>query len=346
MKELLTSSRMSKMLACPRAHYWRYEVGLHKESDSIALRFGSAWHRAMEARWLGEPLDKAFEAGIGACTDLDEVQVATLSGMLAGYYSVYADDPIESMHPEVEFRHPLAGSRKFDVAGKIDGIGVMRDGALAKIEHKSAGEDIGAESDYWLRLRGNPQVMQYVFAARQMGWDVAKVYYDVARKPAIKPLESMPVLDEQGLKVVLDATGNRVIKKDGTPKQTADKDKGEVLQAKAETPDQFGDRLAADCKARPEFYFARREVPVLDDDMAEFEANRLAVSRMILGCKAESRKSKRPEHGWPKNLNGTTCRMCEFCQFCLQNVAVDVAHPPSGFVVGEAHSELNQGCAA
>jgi len=342
MKELLTSSRMSKMLSCPRAHYWRYEVGLRKESDSIALRFGSAWHRAMEARWNGALIDSAFESAIGECNDMDEVQVATLSGMLAGYYTVYANDPIKQMHPEVEFRHDLKGSRKFDVAGKIDGLGVMHDGRLAKIEHKSAGEDITPDSDYWLRLRGNPQVMQYVFAARQLGWDVEIVFYDVARKPMIKPLESVPVL-ENGLKIVNDVNGNRVIKKDGTPKQTADKDKGEVLLANAETPEQFGDRLATDCKTRPEFYFARREVPVLDDDMAEFEANRLAVSRMILGCKAESRKAKRPEHGWPKNLNGMTCRMCEYCGFCLQNVQVDVANLPSGFVVGEAHSELTEG---
>lgn len=343
--ELITSSRMSKMLSCPRAHYWRYEVGLRKESDSIALRFGSAWHRAMEARWNGATIESAFASAIGECDSMTEVQVATLSGMLAGYYTHYSDDPIKQMHPEVEFRHPLAGSRKFDVAGKIDGLGVMHDGRLAKIEHKSAGEDISPDSDYWLRLRGNPQVMQYVFAARQMGWDVACVIYDVARKPMIQPLKSVPVL-EDGLKIVNDANGVRVLKKDGTPKQTADKDKGEVLLAEEETPEQFGDRLATDCKTRPEFYFARREVPVLDDDMAEFEANRLAVSRMILSCKTESRKAKRPEHGWPKNLNGMTCRMCEFCSFCLQNVQVDVANPPDGFVVGSAHTELIQGGAA
>jgi hypothetical protein len=35
-----------------------------------------------------------------------------------------------------------------------------------------------------------------------------------------------------------------------------------------------------------------------------------------------------------------TCKFCDFAGFCLQNTAIDAAHPPTGFVVGAAHSEL------
>jgi hypothetical protein len=297
MKELLTASRMAALLACPRKHFWRYELGLRRTVDADALRFGSAWHLAMEARWKGADVSAAFAAAVADKTDLDEVQLATLSGMLAGYYTLYASDPIKSVHPEVEFRYPLAGSRTFESAGKIDGLAVMHDGRLALVEHKTAGCDIAPDSDYWLRLRGNAQVMQYVLAARALGWDVALVIYDVARKPSIR-------------------------------------------QKQEETPDQFGDRLGADTKERPEFYFARREVPILENDLAEFEVQRQVLARQILACRGESRRASRAEHGWPRNVGEMTCKFCDYAGFCLQNTAVNVEQPPAGFVVGEIHGEL------
>jgi len=265
--------------------------------DADALRFGTAWHTAMEARWTGADVEAAFQAAVAEKTDLDEVQLATLSGMLAGYYTFYATDPIKNVHPEVEFRHPLGGSRTFESAGKIDGLAVMHDGRLALVEHKTAGCDIAPDSDYWLRLRGNAQVMQYVLAARALGWDVALVIYDVARKPSIR-------------------------------------------QKQGESPEQFGDRLGADTQARPEFYFARREVPILEDDLAEFEVQRQVLARQILACRGESRRARRPEHGWPRNVGEMTCKFCDFAGFCLQNMAIDAARPPAGFVVGAVHEEL------
>jgi len=296
-KDMLTASRMASLLACPRKHYWRYEIGLRREVDADALRFGSAWHLAMEARWRGAEIGDAF-ADATAIGTLDEIGMATLSGMLAGYYAHYSQDPIKTVHPEVEFRHPLAASRTFDVAGKIDGLAVLHDGRLALVEHKTCGTDIGPDSDYWLRLRGNAQVMQYVLAARSLGWDVALVIYDVARKPAIR-------------------------------------------QKQGETPEQFGDRLAADTRERPDFYFARREVPVLDDDLTEFEVQRQVLARQILSCRSESRRARKPEHGWPRNVGEMTCKLCDYAGFCLQNAAVDAAHPPAGFVAGAVHTELS-----
>ena len=297
LKDILSATRMNTLLACPRRHYWRFEVGLHQDRDSDALRFGSAWHRAMEARATGADIAQAFAAGIADKTDLDELQVATLSGLLAGYYARYAEDIVKEVHPEVEFRLPLAGSRTFDVAGKIDGLGVLHDGRLVLIEHKTAGCDIAPDSDYWLRLRGNIQIMQYVLAARALGWNIETVLYDVARKPMIR-------------------------------------------QKQGETPDQFGNRLMADTQERPEFYFARREVPVLDQDLSEFEVMRLVVARSILSCRFEARKAVKPEHGWPRNVGEMTCKYCDYSTWCLQGISVDVDHLPSGFRIGPINPEL------
>lgn len=291
MKEALSATRMQTLLSCPRRHYWRYEVGLKRETDADALRFGSAWHRAMEARWQNLSIEDCFAAGVGETTDLDELQVSTLAGMLGGYFDLYREDIVKTIHPEVPFRLPLANSRTFDSVGKIDGLGVLHDGRLALIEHKTSGEDIAPDSEYWLRLRNNPQCYEYVLAARALGWDVAVVIYDVARKPSIR-------------------------------------------QKQNETPEQFGDRLAADTRERPEFYFARREVPILEDDLEEYKIQRLELSRLILNFRAACRHARRPEHGWPRNIDGFACRRCDYSGFCLQNIVPDPALPPAGFRVG------------
>jgi hypothetical protein len=298
-KSLLTASRMAAWLACPRKHFWRYEMALQPATKSDALRFGTAWHSAMEARWRGADYDTALAAALPEGVDLDAVQCATLAGLLAGYYRQYSGTEIvKELHPEVEFRQKLAGSRTFDVAGKIDGLGVLHDGRIALIEHKTCGEDIGPESEYWLRLRANPQIMQYVLAARALGWNVEQVIYDVTRKPAIRVKQN-------------------------------------------ETPEQFAERLQADCADRPEFYFARREVPVLDQDLVEFQTQRLVLARTILNCRGAEKSLLYREQAWPRNLSGMTCRYCEFSSFCLQNIKVNPNQPPTGFQIGPANPELN-----
>src|SRR5690606_36744924 len=135
---------------------------------------------------------------------------------------------------------------------------------LAIVETKTTADSIAPDSDYWLRLRFNGQLMQYVLAARTFGWDISTVIYDVVRKPAIEPRQ-IPLLDAEGRKVVLDANGERVLKKDGSPRESGDKEKGYTLQTRIETPEEFSDRLYQDTLARPDFYFARREVPILED---------------------------------------------------------------------------------
>jgi len=92
--ELLTASRMTSLLACPRKHYWRYECGLRRVESADALRFGSAWHRAMEALSLGQCPEDAYRAALGEARDIDELAAATLWGLLAGYAALYGGDPM------------------------------------------------------------------------------------------------------------------------------------------------------------------------------------------------------------------------------------------------------------
>lgn len=267
--ELLTASRMTCLLACPRKHWWRYECGLRRVESGDALRFGSAWHRAMEVLQTAG-IEGAYTAALGPAQDIDEMAAATLAGLLQGYMTRYGlDRSVEVLHREVEFETPIDGSRTFRAAGKIDGMGRVADGRLCLMEYKTTSSPLDPESDYWLRLRADTQILMYVSAARALGWDVATVVYDVVRKPTIQP-RAIPMLDAEGRKIVLDQAGERVIKADGTPRESADSAKGYTMQTCGETPTEFGDRLVRDTTERPDWYFCRREVPVMDDDLSEF----------------------------------------------------------------------------
>lgn len=342
--ELLTASRMTCLLACPRRHYWRYECAMRRVESGDALRFGSAWHRAMEALETAGA-EAAYSAALGSVQDIDEMAAATLAGLLHGYVERYGlDRSVEVLHREVEFETVIDGSRTFRAAGKIDGMGRLADGRLCLVEYKTTSSPIDADSDYWLRLRADTQILMYVSAARALGWNVLTVVYDVTRKPAIQP-RAIPMLDSQGRKIVLDQAGERVIKADGSPRESADSAKGYTMQTRGEAPAEFSDRLVQDTLERPDWYFCRREVPVLDDDLAEFADLRVQVGRMILERRAQQRKldASRPERAWPRHVNGMMCPGCEYADFCLQNSVPDLAHPPAGFVVGPQHTELAAG---
>ena len=333
MNNLLTASRMGSLLSCPRQHYWKYEIGLQATVESAALRFGSAWHRGMEARAKGGDFDGCLGAAVPEGFEFDEVSVATLAALLRGYIDRYTPDIIASKsNPETAFCFPLEGSRTFSVAGKMDNLAQLADGRLVIFEHKTTSESIDAESDYWLRLRFNTQLYQYILAARDMGWDVSTVIYDVVRKPAIEPKRVL-ILDEGGNKIVFDAQGQRVFKKDGSPRESADKEKGFSLHSRIETPREFADRLYEDLKSRPDFYFARREVPILEDELNEFVAQRLTLSRMILSCRQMEKRVGKREQAWPRNVSSMQCKGCFFSSFCLQNISVDTNHLPAGFEI-------------
>lgn len=292
-KETLSASRMAAFLACPRKHYYQYELGLEREESAPALRFGSAFHKALEARANGATLEQAYEAAKADKRLEEPLELAKLYGLLCGYWSVYGsadsqNETIAKMHPECQWTLEIPHSRTFQHVGVIDGLAVLKDGRTAIVEHKTTGEDISPTADYWTRLQFNGQLFLYVLAARANGWDVDTVIYDVIRKPAIR-------------------------------------------QKANETAEQYGERLAADAAERPDFYFARREVAVLDSAIAEFEIQRDVICKMLLHCKAASRKAALPEQGWARNCNGITCKGCDFAGFCMQCVHVDAEHLPVGF---------------
>ncbi|MDE2100108.1 MAG: PD-(D/E)XK nuclease family protein [Patescibacteria group bacterium] len=376
MNNILTASRMNCAMTCLRKHFWIFEVGLQRIEIARALRIGSAWARAMEARWNGSSYEEALVQAIPEGIDLEPYDTHTVSALLAAYYDYFGQvETCGKIYPEVEFESPLEGTG-FICRGKIDGLGSMQDGQTALIESKTTSDSVAPESDFWLRLSFNLQVYNYIVEARKLGWDVNRVYYDVTRKPVISP-KKVYDLDSKGRKIVLDQNGTRIfatktikvpakgktkvsttktVVDETKPRQSEDKERGWTLKSHIETPEEFSQRLYDDCRSRPEFYFCRREIPVIDQQLESFERQRLAIARLISSLREnenggilldrihhpdEVREAFRDPEAWPRNVSEHTCNFCPFKSFCLLNVSIDINNPPDGFEVRPFNPELS-----
>jgi hypothetical protein len=349
---LLTHSRMSCFQSCPRKHYYRYVLGWTKDRESTPLRIGSAYHEALDLMAKGKTMDEAFDAikhmyselpgWVKTEDDLREwtYEMVTVIELINAYAWYYANDDtiVEYVASETSFRLPLVNpatgwqSTSKQIAGKIDKIVKLRDGRKAVMEHKTTSDDLGPDSDYWPRLRIDHQISRYIIAAREQGHDVQTVIYDVTRKPQIKPT-AIALTDDEGIKIVLDASGQRARTKDGKKwRETADKDQGLVLQTRPMTPEEWGEKLRADIQDRPGRYFQRREIPRLESDLQEYRHDAWNTHQLILQCERTSY--------YPRNT--AACinpYKCEFFEPCTGGH--DSIDPPEGFKRAEnLHPEL------
>jgi hypothetical protein len=255
-----------------------------------------------------------------------------------GYAWRWRAQPIAIVASEQQFVLPLinpatgAASKIFRLAGKIDGIALLSDGRMAVREHKTTSEDVDASSDFWRRLQLDAQPSIYVYAARQLGYDVSAVIYDVVRKPTIRPTD-VPVLDQDGLKVVVDQDGKQVFKKDNKPYQAPNKAKGWSLQTRSMTPTEWAEKLVNDIGQRPEWYFARREIARLDDEIEECQAGLWEIQQTL-------REAQRTDR-WYRTVGRDTCPYCPYWGPCSSKQSLDPDSPPEGFAyVSDVHPEL------
>lgn len=344
MKLTLTASSMACALRCPRRYFYDNVLGLKEANPSEALRIGTAVHNGGECRARGGDFAAQYKAALTGGT-LDEWMAAKVFGILGAYGRTYGeteDRDYSAMNPEVEFVDAIDGSRTFEQRGKVDGLAVLRDGRRVVWERKTTSDNLADTGGYWDRLRFNIQLLAYAGWIYHTTGELPVCVYDVIRKPALQLRANVPELDENGLPIVLDANGNRCIKRDGTPKKTADAAKGERLAWHPETPDEYGSRILEAMSSDPERHFARREVAVTADMLEEFRRERLGVCRMLLHFAAEARKAEMPEHAYPRSCNPDNCRSCPFSGFCLHRIHVDAENPPEGFRIAH-HEELLDG---
>jgi len=270
---------------------------------------------------------EALNAALSAIKSTDAFAQARARAIISVYHEVWGADrwkDFEVVAVEHEFSFPLMNpdtegkSQSFVEAGKMDVLLRRRStGRLTVLEHKTTSDDVGPESDYWLRLKMDGQVLKYDLGARSMGEEVQGVLYDVMGKPAHRPSQ-IPLLDADGVKIVMDANGERVRTKDGKKwRESADSAQGYVLKTRPETPDEFEARLIGVLREQRNDYFAQKEVPRLDSEIIAFMEDEWNLSQQILHYRSKKL--------WPRNPNACTAynRTCEFFDLCTGRASVD-----------------------
>jgi hypothetical protein len=376
-RNVLTHSRMQCAKTCLRKHHLRYNLGLRPKQTTRPLRRGSAFHLAQEMADQLERQDESISLndlldlteGHIRTTYSDnyaqaqteefirdlryecEIVVSLFRGhrwywkaVDRGQFQRQENPPkvrrvIETESAfELPITNPATGAQTpvYRVAGKLDRIVELLDTRVALQEYKTASQDIANGSNYWKRLRIDSQVSLYVWAARQLGHPVVTILYDVTRWPGIRP-KQIPELDANKMRIVLDGAGNRVFNKNGTPKQSGDAEKGYTLQTRIETPQEFAKRLREDLFTRPEYYYARQEIPRLEADLEEFRTELWQQQKLLRECELSGRHYR----------NSGACLVygtpCEYFDFCSENRNLDelVSQPPDGFEIVEyIHPEL------
>lgn len=348
MKELLTHSRQQTFKECRKRHEFAYELGLRPIYDARALRMGSAFDEGVSSLGRGESTDSACEHVNARYAEIPDhfdpfdwlMERETILRLVCAYAWRWQSSGIVNVGTQTTFRIPLinpatgAETPIWDLAGKIDGIVKLEDGRLAVKETKTCSEDISPHSDYWRRLRMDHQISLYIHAARKMGYAVDTVLYDVVRKPTIQPTE-IAELDAAGMKIVVDEHGERVYNAKGkTPRQTADKEKGYTLKSRLMTTQEWGEKLTADIVSRPDYYFARVEIPRLNQDVEEYQSE-------IWDIQLSIREAQRT--GRHYRTVGKHCVFCPYFDLCCSGAKVVPDRPPEGFVfLSFPHPELEE----
>lgn len=283
---MLSTTGASRYRRCPRLYYFESVLRYRPAFVDPALKFGKLKHRGLEAWWLaakqGLPVDEwltAALAAIDAYPDTDPFERAKARALMVGYHVRWRGAGLVVLHVEVEFEgelvNPATGwpSTTRGQHGRIDAVAQLPDGRIVVVEHKTTGSDID-DPDYWQDVSLSAQVGDYLLGAKHLGLAPAGVLYDVIHKPGQLPLKQ-----------------NR-------------------RNARDETPDEYGQRVAKHIAENPDAYFARRVEVRLTDELRAAQADLWDTHQQISASEREDR--------WPRNTGA--CRMygrlCAFAPVC------------------------------
>lgn len=250
---------------------------------------------------MSDALQAALDA-IGPATD--EI-TARARGLIRGYHEAWQGSEWEAVSVEQVYTSPLVNpatlckSRTFTFGGKLDVL-ARHNGKLYVIDHKTTSESVhDPDAPYWRHLQVDGQASQYMTLLHLNGIKVEGAMWDVIRKPGIRP---KTLTKAERASAVADR------KYFGQP-MPMDVLAGLQTEAK-EAPEMFEARLVADCCERPEWYFQRRPVPRLMDEILEYLQDVWQIGQEI----RESRLGKRlVKNAGACMLYGSPCKFLGIC---------------------------------
>jgi hypothetical protein len=185
----ISNNSSSVARSCWKKFYWRYNQKLTPIKQSSALSLGSAVHEAFDLFYKKVPketiiseLRKSFDEEIAQASP-DEAEPLTINRYIAmGMFLSfpYFDTEFEVVESEKEFRVKLMRGVHF--IGRVDGL-VKKNGTWWLRELKTTGQTL---RQFNQRIDTASQGTAYVWAMRQLGYDVKGIMYDYIKKPLLR----------------------------------------------------------------------------------------------------------------------------------------------------------------
>ena len=236
----------------------------------------------------------------------DPLTHAKCSGLMIGYDARWRTQNYVTTDVERYVEAPLVNpetqrpSRTFKLAGKIDVL-ASRDGRPFIIDHKTTSSDItDPNSAYWRQLAVEGQPSHYMLLEWLNGRKVDGAVWDVVRKPGISP-KKLSKADRTAI-----VSSGRYF-----DQKILESDRVQLSNGfESETPTLYSLRLAADTQTRPEWYFARKPVPRLDHELAEYAAELWDHSQDLI---ATRRSERNPRNSGACLLYNSPCVFLGVC---------------------------------
>lgn len=296
---VLTASNLLTLSTCARKFYLAYELGWRKRETSDALRFGTAFHAGLEARANGKNCLEAIDAALTTAGDAPfDPAEAAKLEGLLRGYFARYEGAAEVVR---EFKPEV------EFCFKVPGLrGVLLAGKI---------DGVVTLSD------GRSGIIEHKTTGEDISY--GSEYWDNINRNQIALY---------GIAQEINGSRPSVYLYDVIRKPT-------IRQTQKETPEEYGERLAIDCtENRPEFYFARREIPVLDVDR-EALWHKVSVSADFIRfnrrqeAKLDACGISRAE-AWMKCGSAIACKGCPFRGVC------DSRECPESFDSGVRFTEL------
>ena len=292
-------------------------------------------------------IDAIYAAKEGMDPEQAEIEKIQILYAATMYRHLYAEQVIPTLARELKFSLPLIGNGGRALPGvTVDGVidKIVSVGPVSVMEHKTTGSSVDSGSDYWNHLNLDTQISLYTWAANRLIADddlttigidadtvVGGVFYDVFHKPGIRPSELTQAESQAFVETGtycgvafeiggLAESGCLVV--NGIKPRIKDGKKPGAFSIR-ETAEMYGARLMQDIAERPEFYFARREIPRTTADLERFERELLNIYYAI--------RNMEKDNTWFRNEQQCQATFkCEFCSLCYNNVNVG-DEVPEGF---------------
>jgi hypothetical protein len=185
----LSNNSSSVARSCWKSYYWRYVEKLTPIKQAPSLSLGQAIHEAFDLFYKGKPIQetlshikKSFDDEIAnASPDESEslvIQKFICLGMFGNF--PYFNSKFDEIQSEKEFRVKLMRGVYFN--GRADGL-VKKDGNWWLRELKTTGQTL---RQFNQRITTASQGTAYVWAMKQLGYDVKGIMYDFIKKPLLR----------------------------------------------------------------------------------------------------------------------------------------------------------------